>query len=115
MKKEYSDKQQIIYKLIRKGLKPKPNNRNVEYFEKFENNTQIGIKSLGMIDFLGCKIKTLEAIPRTNKKKEFKKFHKSCCICKGTATLNRYYEGEWYNLCETPLCLRRWRDTIIKN
>lgn len=114
MNKEKYDRYEVIQKLQRKGLKPKPNAHNIEYFEKSPYN-HVGIKVLGMVDFLGAKVRNWEQKPKNpNKPKKFKRKYmgyKKCCRCSHEATIHRFYEGEESYLCDNVKCDREWRDT----
>lgn len=53
-KKKYN-REVVISKLLAKGLKAKPDERHIEYF-LVPHRVSLGIKSLGMIDFLKARI-----------------------------------------------------------
>lgn len=85
MSKNYK-REIILSKLIKKGLKPKPDFRNIEYL-LLPNNIRLGIKIWGMIDFLKISIQTPIAKPNAKRKKTKKnKFNRcrtigKCAIC----------------------------------
>ena len=103
------DRNTVINKLFRKGLRPKPNIRNISYFEKNKGNTKVGLQTLGMLDFLGVPLKTVE---RKFQKQNKKRFVKNCEICKKREMVyDRFYEDTNLLICDSRKCDRRWRDS----
>ena len=93
MSKNYK-REIIINKLSRKGLKPKPDTQHIEYF-LVPNNIHLGIKTLGMIDFLKIPIRRPEYKDKDNNKKPKPKIiHKQaktigkCIVCNKEVTNN---------------------------
>ncbi len=104
------DREEVINKLFRKGLRPKPNARNIKHFEKNKTNKNVGLQTLGMVDFLGVKIKTVE---RKFRKQNKKRFVKKCEVCnRREMVLDRFYEDTNILICESKVCDRRWRDKV---
>lgn len=112
------DRNDVIWKLKNRRLKAMPNINDLQYFERNQYGQSIGIKMLGMIDFLSVhlvtkKAKKISKNVKTKNKNLYDKsifFRKNCCICKERAMAHRFYEGKESYICNNSSCDRIWRD-----